>query len=148
MVGNVCRPPESCPPMWVYHRLPTRPTKPKSKWPCMRFPLPNITGSCARGAKPRGGFGLVYQLLPTSGSGSAPTVCDLYQQLPPRPRTGDRCECSRRRGCHVGSRVEGYRCIERWHTVGHSGEPYTHSERVTRWHTGLVGIGNEKEKKI
>jgi hypothetical protein len=46
--------------------------------------LPNITGSCARGADPIGRFGLVYQRLPISGSGSTPAVCDLYQSLPPR----------------------------------------------------------------
>ena len=28
---------------------------------------------------------------------------------------------------------QGLHSIERWHTVGHSGEPFTHSERVTRW---------------
>ena len=31
----------------------------------MCFPLPNLTGSCARGAKPIGGFGLVQEPLPT-----------------------------------------------------------------------------------
>jgi hypothetical protein len=28
--------------------------------------------------------------------------------------------------------------IERWHTVAHSGEPYSHSERVTRWVVGVA----------
>ena len=48
--------------------------------------LPTLTGSCARGAKPIGGFGMVYQLLPTCRSGSTPTVHHLYQRLPPRTR--------------------------------------------------------------
>jgi len=53
---------------------------------------------------------------------------------------GHWCECSRRRGCHMGSRVEGYRCIERWRTVGHTGEPYTHSERVRTVRVGVEKI--------
>ena len=56
--------------------------------PGVRRRLPTLTGSCARGAKPIGVFGLVYQRLPVSGSGFGPTVCHLYQSLPPRPRTG------------------------------------------------------------
>jgi hypothetical protein len=47
----------------AYHRLPRWLTIPKSKWPCMRFPLPNLTGSCAHDAKPIGGFGLVVPLF-------------------------------------------------------------------------------------
>ena len=43
----------------AYQRLPRWLTKPKSKWSCMRFPLPILTGILARGAKPIGAFGLV-----------------------------------------------------------------------------------------
>jgi hypothetical protein len=34
-------------------------TKPKTMWSCMWNPLPNLTGSCARGANQLGVFGLV-----------------------------------------------------------------------------------------
>jgi len=36
----------------------------------------------------------------------------------------------------MGSMVkggQGYTQLEWWYTVGHSGEPHTHSRRVTRW---------------
>ena len=48
--------------------------------------LPIVTGIFARGAKPIGDLGLVYQLLPRSGSGFDLPVCGLYQSLPPRPK--------------------------------------------------------------
>ena len=47
-----------------YQCLPTPETKPKTKCSCMWNPLPNLTGSCARGAKPIGAFGLVMAPLP------------------------------------------------------------------------------------
>ena len=47
-----------------YQSLPTGETKPKTMWSCMWNPLPNLTGSCARGAKPIGAFGLVREALP------------------------------------------------------------------------------------
>ena len=47
----------------AYQRLPRWLTKPKSKWSCMRFPLPILTGILARGAKPIGGFGMVVRPL-------------------------------------------------------------------------------------
>jgi hypothetical protein len=87
--GNGAQWPVACFPMWVYHCLPRWLTKPKSKWSCMRFPLPILTGICARGAKPIGAFGLVYQRLPVCRSEFEPTVRNLYQSLPPRRRTGD-----------------------------------------------------------
>ena len=48
-----------------YQSLPTRETKPKTMWSCMWNPLPNLTGSCARGANQLGVFGLVREALPT-----------------------------------------------------------------------------------
>ena len=45
--------------------------------------LPNVTGIFARGAKPIGDFGLVYQRLPSDRSGPNPAMGDLYQALPP-----------------------------------------------------------------
>ena len=45
--------------------------------------LPNVTRSYARGAKPIGAFGLVYQRLPLRGSGSNPAADRLYQAPPP-----------------------------------------------------------------
>ena len=45
--------------------------------------LPNVTKICARGAKPLGDFGLVYQLLPPVGSGSVRWHGNLYQAPPP-----------------------------------------------------------------
>ena len=50
--------------------------------------LPDVTGSCARGAEPIGILGLVYQRLPVCRSGFDPPVCHLYQSLPPRRGTG------------------------------------------------------------
>ena len=63
-VGNGLQWRALCTPFWVYHCLPTVETKPKSKWPCMCLPLPILTGILARGAKPPGGFGLVWHPLP------------------------------------------------------------------------------------
>ena len=45
--------------------------------------LPTVTKIFARGADTIGQLGLVYQRLPFGRSGSAPTVWDLYQRLPP-----------------------------------------------------------------
>ena len=45
--------------------------------------LPNVTKIYARGAKPIGVFGLVYQRLPPVGSGSNPAADRLYQAPPP-----------------------------------------------------------------
>jgi len=47
-----------------YQSLPTVETKPKTMWSCMWNTLPNLTGSCAHGAKPIGVFGLVVDPLP------------------------------------------------------------------------------------
>ena len=59
MIGNGAQWPVRRFPMWVYQGLPCRRTKPKSMWSCMWRALPILTGSCARGAKVHGGFGLV-----------------------------------------------------------------------------------------
>ena len=45
--------------------------------------LPNVTKIYARGAKPIGVFGLVYQRLPLRRSGSNPAADRLYQAPPP-----------------------------------------------------------------
>ena len=66
----------------AYQSLPTPVTIPKSKGSGMRFLLPNVTGIFARGAKPIGGFGLVYQLLPLCRSGSVTIIISYYQTLP------------------------------------------------------------------
>ena len=55
---------QALPAQRPYHALPTPVTKPKTMWSCMWNPLPNLTGSCARGAKPIGVFGLVMDPLP------------------------------------------------------------------------------------
>ena len=95
--------------------------------------LPNVTKICARGAKPVGRLGLVYQRLPPSGSGSSPTAQDLYQSLPPRPGTRSRLTSGRHR-------VSGG-----WvHSVAQRGEPYTHSDGVTR----CGSVSETKKKKI
>ena len=44
--------------------------------------LPNVTEICARGAKPIGEFGLVYQRLPGYGSECATILLCYYQTLP------------------------------------------------------------------
>jgi hypothetical protein len=49
----------------AYQSLPTGETKPKTNGSCMWNTLPNLTGSCARGANQLGGFGLVREALPT-----------------------------------------------------------------------------------
>jgi len=56
----------------------------------VRRRLPNITGSCARGAKPIGVFGMVYQRLPTCRSGLEPAVRIHYQAPPPGNEDGYR----------------------------------------------------------
>ena len=48
--------------------------------------LPNLTGFLASPARSIGVLGLVYQGLPTSGSGSEPAAGHLYQALPPHRR--------------------------------------------------------------
>ncbi len=50
----------------------------------VRRRLPNSTRIDARGAKPIGDFGLVYQRLPYSRSEFEPVWVMLYQSLPPR----------------------------------------------------------------
>ena len=47
----------------AYQRLPRWLTIPKSNGPCMRFPLPILTGILARDAKPIGRFGMVARPL-------------------------------------------------------------------------------------
>ena len=47
--------------------------------------------------------------------------------------------------CRVSQRGEGYRSIERWHSVAQHGEPYTPSEVG---HTVVVGVGKKKEKNL
>ena len=54
----------------------------------VRRRLPNITGSCARGAKPIGVFGMVYQRLPLCRSGWDPATGLLYQAPPPGNSNG------------------------------------------------------------
>jgi len=44
--------------------------------------LPNLTGIFARGAKPIGELGLVYQRLPRCRSGCASILIHYYQRLP------------------------------------------------------------------
>ena len=46
--------------------------------------LPFLTGFFAGVAYPLGGFGLVYQSLPSFESELRPATGDLYQPLPPR----------------------------------------------------------------
>ena len=48
-----------------YQCLPTRETKPKTKWSCMWKALPNLTRILARGANTIGVFGLEAVALPT-----------------------------------------------------------------------------------
>ena len=48
----------------------------------MCLALPNITGIRARGAKPIGDSGLVYQRLPRYRSGSPTILVCYYQHLP------------------------------------------------------------------
>ena len=48
--------------------------------------LPLLTGFFAGVAYPLGGFGLVYQSLPSFESGSNPVAGGLYQLLPPPDR--------------------------------------------------------------
>ena len=48
----------------------------------VRRRLPNITGSHARGAKPIGVFGMVYQRLPHGRSGSTAILLCYYHHLP------------------------------------------------------------------
>ena len=50
--------------------------------------LPNVTKIYARGAKPIGDFGLVYQRLPICLSGSNPAADRLYQAPPPGNSNG------------------------------------------------------------
>ena len=50
--------------------------------------LPNVTKIYARGAKPIGRFGLVYQRLPLRVSGSTPAADRLYQAPPPGNSNG------------------------------------------------------------
>ena len=50
--------------------------------------LPNVTTIYARGAKPIGVFGLVYQRLPPVGSGLNPAADRLYQAPPPGNSNG------------------------------------------------------------
>jgi len=112
--------------------------------------LPNVTKICARGAKPIGVFGLVYQLLPPSGSGSTPAVRDLYQSLPPRRRrrgTGHGSGCrpnqpsvshsERAAGCHMGSMVKGTQRGTAWRT-----------ERAIRYSQTARSVSERKKKKI
>jgi len=87
-VGNGLQWRALCTPFWVYHCLPRCGTKPKSKSSCMRIALPNPTKILARGAKPIGRLGLVYQRLPLCRSGSTPAVCGLYQAPPPGDNNG------------------------------------------------------------
>ena len=44
--------------------------------------LPSLTKICARGAKPIGDLGLVYQRLPLCRSGSPTILLHYYQRLP------------------------------------------------------------------
>ena len=85
--------------------------------------LPFVTKILARGAKPHGDFGLVYQRLPTDRSGSNPAAGGLYQPLPPRRRTTHRPRL-------IGTHNPQWRWWAMVYTVEHSGEPYTHSRRV------------------
>ena len=48
----------------------------------MCLTLPNLTKICARGAKPIGDSGLVYQRLPIDHSGSPTILVHYYQHLP------------------------------------------------------------------
>lgn len=48
----------------------------------MCLALPNVTGFRARGAKPSGDLGLVYQRLPRFRSGSPTILLCYYQTLP------------------------------------------------------------------
>ena len=50
--------------------------------------LPNVTKIYARGAKPIGDFGLVYQRLPLRVSGLNPAADRLYQTPPPGNEDG------------------------------------------------------------
>ena len=48
----------------------------------MWIALPNLTKICARGAKPCGRLGLVYQRLPIDRSGCTSILIHYYQPLP------------------------------------------------------------------
>ena len=70
----------------AYQCLPRPQTKPKTMWSCMWKALPNLTGSCARGAKLIGGFGLVVKPLPMLTT--APIWLHLHSlALLPNPTT-------------------------------------------------------------
>ena len=68
-----------------YQCLPLPETKPKTMWSCMWRALPNLTGSCAHGAKPIGVFGLVTVPLPFPTNGPfwlCAIIRQYYQSLP------------------------------------------------------------------
>ena len=50
--------------IYYYQMLPRPETIPKSKWSCMCFTLPELTGTCARDANQLGAFGLEVRPLP------------------------------------------------------------------------------------
>ena len=54
----------------------------------VRRRLPNPTRSCAHGADRIGDSGLVYHVLPVSGSGLDPAAGGLYQAPPPGNEDG------------------------------------------------------------
>ena len=51
--------------IYYYQMLPRPETIPKSKWSCMCFTLPELTGTCARDANQLGAFGLEVRPLPS-----------------------------------------------------------------------------------
>jgi hypothetical protein len=94
MVGNACRPPESCFPIWVYHSLPRSVLAERIPvvvlvWCGWRLPIITMISHVNLPGDWCVWFGRTthYQLLPCLRSGSRPAVQDLYQQLPPRPST-------------------------------------------------------------
>ena len=117
--------------------------------------LPRASISCARGANPLGGFGLVVPGFTTTyhtpdlarnhPSGSFTNHYHRTGGLRIKPDAPVRVGQYRWRWLPGG---QGLHSIERWHTVAHSGEPYTPSEvghTVAQW-PGRCREG--KRKKI
>jgi len=87
----------------------------------VRRRLPNVTKIFARGAKPCGILGLVYQRLPTCRSGWDPATGCLYQAPPPGDKDGydTLLWCVRCIGC--GGLLDYPNWLCTWHRQGCDG---------------------------